>query len=274
MKTVKETETVTPEIKNLLFQKEFLEYKIPELIEGINAYDEAIKFYNDLKGDNEPFYKVNSYELKSKAQNLAVQLRYYYQNHKTVVDNLKGSGIDIDEIKEEQFYKNVLDIFETEIYGSATFLTSEKELPKVIGELENYVELLKNKLSHLESFKTPLTEVDIYNTKRHILCLQKRILERKKYYTEQFLPIYESDMKQCRKLFDKYMKRGKVFADANLDPTLGFIIKNHENNKANEKDLWVFWKALKSRVDSIIEQLEKQRDTLPSQFLNYLIPIK
>jgi chaperonin cofactor prefoldin len=262
-------------LQGLLYRKEVAELHIEVLEQGIKTYTDFI----DWVDKQENFFEFNqclAFEYKAKAQELSVQHKNTIASYNECAQRIKNimeKDPTITDIVFQDLKSRAEKMAENEIYGSVGDIPANVEQPKIIDEIKEYISLKEAAIAELEESESAVSSVLAFEYKRHIMTLQKRLNERLKYYNEVFLPIYEKDMKECRRYLDKYMERAKVFADSKIDIHLGVMLTEYKKHKHEKENLWLFYTVLRDRVDKCIEHLKTQKD-IPSQFRNYLMPVR
>ena len=265
-------------LQGLLYRKEVAELHIEVLEEGIKKYSDFIDWANNLNEQEKAreFSKCLAFEYTAKAQELSVQHKNTIASYNECAQRIKNimeKDPSITDIVFQDLKARAEKMAENEIYGSVGDIPANVEQPKIIDEIKEYIALKESAITSFEESQNPMSNVLAFEYKRHVMTLQKRLNERIKYYNQVFLPIYEKDMKECRRYLDKYMERAKVFADSKIDIHLGVMLTEYKKHKHEKENLWLFYTVLRDRVDKCIEHLKSQKD-IPSQFRNYLIPVR
>jgi hypothetical protein len=277
----KEKPPINPDtLKRYLYQKEVLEHHLVMLEEGLKVYTDLI---SELQAQSNLGVitvkdKVLLMETKNKAQELAVQLRNTISSYESLKYKMGKlyENYSFNE-KDAQFNstkENASRLAENEIYGSIDTLPANIEQTKVMQDLREFISLKEKELAHYELQSDPVSAVKVFEIKRQLITLQKRLDNRIRYHNEVFLPMYNADMNECRRYLKEYIARGKKFAESGIDLVVGEAIKQYEKGHKNDKEsLWLFYTSLRNRVDAAIVEMKKQPN-LPPQFRNYLIPIR
>jgi hypothetical protein len=143
------------------------------------------------------------------------------------------------------------------------------ELNDVAKSLSQHIELLKNIIEQIndrintssDEYEKAVLKMDLFKHNLHFISNKKRLAERIDYYNNQFLPKYNKDMEEADRLLDKYLDRAKELIALGVDIKLQFLIDEYEKNKADKEKVWLFYTALKSRINKISKEMRKNKST-------------
>jgi hypothetical protein len=175
-------------------------------------------------------------------------------------------------------YKEEADkLAKNEIFGKCVKYPANIEHPQIIDSIKFLIEnlestnieihrkLVNDNLSELEICKL---QKEIFDNDIHIQTLKKRLANREDYYYNQFMPIYTVELAEAKEKLEAYYERGCKIAEKQIDPQLPFILQRYEDHKYEDEKIWLYFGALKSRVNGIIDEIKS--DTLKYQDLIHL----
>lgn len=272
-------------LKGLLFKKEIMERQIKVAEHGANlscAYAQEMESrIKELEtGKSNPLEQLKlKYELLSVKRDASDYIsdfkefkskyeRGLIKEIKTVTDEEQFSKIEFDDIE-----KKAKELAHYELYGKVAVKPENVELVEVLKGIEDYISILNTlvtatkeelsnnlKLSNLEKAKL---QKDLFDYSMHLQTLSKRLSKRQEYYINQFLPVYEKDMKECAINLESYLKIAQAVAQTGIDPLLKGLLESHEKYKTDSEHLWTFYNALKNRLKLTAEYVSKNKKRLP-----------
>lgn len=275
-----------------LARKEVIETQLTDVMSGGGAYMalvEALKQNLKTMGAKTLLYTQRVVELREtefKAEEFVNQYRnlrreYEYFLLPEVKEICTALDIKPDGIEFQDYEKLGKEFMQKRIYRETTTLPSNVEHTKMLNFYKRHIQLRKNLIIMMkkkiedgcEGLEQAELRVGIFNEERHLETLERRYQKRLDYHNNTFLPIYNADMEECSIYLDKYLQRAKELA--NIDPTyrLKFLLQEHEANKTNDENLWLFYTALRSRIDEMISTFSET----PEQFkdkLHLIQPIR
>jgi len=262
-------------LKNLLYKKEMLEYTMDKFAKATTIHsnlcdaikgklkDEKISEYDKLKLEielNETTWKARSYATSYKLNQRDYQHNLIPSIERIVTEEEKKS------IEFVNYKKQSEELAQHEIYGKAVKLPEPKEHILVIEDIKKELENLqgiinsaiKKQAKEKDEYLRCKLEKEIFDTQQHIISLTKRLRSREEYYYEQFLPRFNEELKEAKEKIEIYVKRGNQIISEGIDIQLKFVLEKYEDHKKDDEDLWLFYTALRNRVDSIISELKKE----------------
>ena len=262
-------------LKNLLYKKEMLEYTMDKfakattihsnLIEAIKTKlkDKKLSEYDRLKLEIE--LNNVTWEARNFATNYKLNQRDYQHNlipsiERIVTEEQKES------IEFVDFRKKAKELAENEIYGKAVKLPEPKEhilvienIKKELSNLEGVINsAIKKQSEEKDEYLKAKLEKEVFDTQQHIIALTKRLRSREEYYYEQFLPKFKEELSEAKENIEKYLKKGNQIVSEGIDVQLSFVLEKYDEHKNDDEDLWLFYTALRNRVDSVISELKKE----------------
>lgn len=266
-------------IEKLFYRKEVLEYTLKQYEKGSQIYIEyceSIKHKlknKDFDSDYEKL-KLETELIESEliAKNNITNYKNQLMEYKEILipeferekDNLKKE-LEKDEIDFIDYEQNSKDLAEYDLFGKTTPTPPNVELPKIISDIEKYIEILENyktecskelKLNS-KGYNGAKLRKEMYDTILHITTLRKRLSERKEYYIDTFLPQYNKDLLEAERNLDKYIIIAKEIIKLNIDVKLKFLLDEYDKHKNDKETLWLFYTALKTRLSNIKSELNK-----------------
>tara|TARA_R110002020_G_scaffold44348_2_gene127990 strand:+ start:4588 stop:5508 length:921 start_codon:yes stop_codon:yes gene_type:complete len=275
----KKTETKTEEnsenkkeLERLLYRKHSCETLLPIWSKGITLYTSYIDMLN-VKIESKKTaeidkhkYQVEIYNNRLALDNLITQFKLTQREYKhfllpkieKLASEKEKKKLNFDAIDEVCKTAAQNKIFATKKPNPANVELVEVNqlLDKHVTILEKYSKELQKQLEvEKDLFKISQYQKEMFDISLALTVNSKRLENRIDYYENQFLPAFKSDMAECKKLLPKYLERAKEFIEINIDPKLKFLLDEHSNHKKDEEQLWLFYTALRERVDSIIKEL-------------------
>lgn len=160
-----------------------------------------------------------------------------------------------------------------ELFGKVDVKPANVELIEVNKQIQEYIDVLTNLCTEaqvilendksLTAFDRAKMEKELFEWYLHLQTQQKRLNKRLDYYNNQFLPMYNADMEECSKNLDRYLQILNRLIELNIDPQLGFMLKEYELHKEDEEQLWLFYTALRIRLQSIGKHIGRNRKKFP-----------
>jgi hypothetical protein len=175
-------------------------------------------------------------------------------------------------------YKEEADkLAKNEIFGKCVKYPANIEHPQIIDSIKFLIEnlestnieihrkLVNDNLSELEICKL---QKEIFDNDIHIQTLKKRLANREDYYYNQFMPIYTVELAEAKEKLEAYYERGCKLAEKQIDVQLPFILQRYEDHRYEDEKIWLYFGALKNRVNGIIDEIKS--DTTKYKDLIYL----
>jgi hypothetical protein len=265
---------MTEKLTKLLYRKAVLENNLEKFAQGLavnsNFCDEIKK---SLENDNlsnldrarlEAKYDEVMWEARIFATNYKATQRDYQHNVLPIID-METTEEEKKSIEFKDLTQEAKELAENEIFGKAVKEPANIEHVEMIESIKKYLLILKNKSFEINSIlEKPkglkMLEVfnlrkELYDTDVHIKCLEKRLSNRIDYYVNQFLPVYTIELAEAKEKLDAYYQRGLKLSEAGIDIQLQFVLEKYEEHKNSEERIWLYYTALKARVDSLIEEI-------------------
>jgi hypothetical protein len=265
------------ELVGLLYKKQVSESSMEKYAKGFTIYSnlcEAIK--TTLK--DKKLSKLEKGRLQTELDKAEWEARIFGTNYKSTQreyqHNLMPSIEKIateDDKKSIKFiaYKEEADkLAKNEIFGKCVKYPANIEHPQIIDSIKFLIEnlestnieihrkLVNDNLSELEICKL---QKEIFDNDIHIQTLKKRLANREDYYYNQFMPIYTVELAEAKEKLEVYYERGCKIAEKQIDPQLPFILQRYEDHRYEDEKIWLYFGALKSRVNGIIEEIKSDK---------------
>jgi hypothetical protein len=270
---------MTEKLIKLVFRKAILENNLEKYAQGVainsNLCDEIKRTL-----ENDTLSNLERARLEVELDKTIWETRIFATNYKTAQRDYQHTVLPIidteateDEKKSIEFKdltKQAQELAENEIFGKSVKEPANIEHVEMIQNIKSYLSILKNtskelvrnimekslKLSKLEICKL---QKELFDTDVHIKCLEKRLNNRIDYYENQFLPSYKIELAEAKEKLDAYYERGVKIAESGIDVQLQFVLQKYEEHKNNEERIWLYYTALKARVNSIIEEIQSDK---------------
>jgi hypothetical protein len=265
------------ELVGLLYKKQVSESSMEKYAKGFTIYSDlcqAIKV--ELK--NKKLSKLEKGRLETELDKAEWEARIFGTNYKSTQreyqHNLMPSieKIASDEDKKSiKFiaYKEEADkLAKNEIFGKCVKYPANIEHPQIIDSIKFLIENLENtnielieKLVNDELSKLEICKLqkEIFDNEIHIQTLKKRLANREEYYYNQFMPIYTVELAEAKEKLESYYERGCKIAEKQIDPQLPFILQRYEDHRYEDEKIWLYFGALKSRVNGIIDEINSDK---------------
>jgi hypothetical protein len=262
------------ELVGLLYKKQVSESSMEKYAKGFTIYSnlcEAIK--TTLK--DKKLSKLEKARLEAELDKSEWEARIFGTNYKSTQreyqHNLMPSieKIASDEDKKSiKFiaYKEEADkLAKNEIFGKCVKKPANIEHPEILNSIKSLIEILENtnkganeKLQNdLSLYEKAKLQREIFDNEIHIQTLKKRLANREDYYYNQFMPVYTVELAEAKEKLDDYYQRGCEFAKNGVDPQLPFILQRYDDHRYEDEKIWLYYGALKSRVNGIMEEIQK-----------------
>lgn len=265
------------ELVGLLYKKQVSESSMEKYAKGFTIYSnlcEAIKL--ELK--NKKLSKLEKSRLETQLDKAEWESRIFGTNYKSTQREYQHNLMpSIEKIATEEdkksikfiAYKEEADkLAKNEIFGKCVKYPANIEHPQIIDSIKFLIEnlestnieihrkLVKDNLSELEFCKL---QKEIFDNDIHIQTLKKRLANREDYYYNQFMPIYIVELAEAKEKLESYYERGCKIAEKQIDPQLPFILQRYEDHRYEDEKIWLYFGALKSRVNGIIEEIKSDK---------------
>jgi len=265
------------ELINLLVKKEVSENSMEKYARGCTIHSQLCDSIKEellkkeltalSKSRLESELDKTQWEARIFATNYRSTNREYQFNLIPAIEKL-ASEKDKKTIKFIKYKDEADELAKHEIYGKAVKEPANIEHLEIITSIKKLLEILEkniygckkeieeNKLGRYEIAKLNL---ELYNNEIHLITLTKRLRNRENYYYNQFLPVYVVELAEAKEKIDIYYERGCEIAEKGIDPQLPFLLQKYEEHKNNEERIWLYFTALKSRVNSLIDEINSDK---------------
>jgi len=160
------------------------------------------------------------------------------------------------------------DLASQEIYGKTSPQPENVENLQIIDNYEKIIDITKRIIKGLnvriekckDDFDKAKMERELFDSNLQLVAMEKRLAIRKEYYYNVFLPKFNVEFEQAKIYLSPYLDRAKEFVRLGIDPKLTHLLNEYEKHKTENEKLWLFFTALKTRVDQIIEFVELNPD--------------
>jgi hypothetical protein len=274
------------ELVGLLYKKQVSESSMEKYAKGFTIYSnlcEAIK--TTLK--DKKLSKLEKGRLQTELDKAEWEARIFGTNYKSTQREYQHNLMpSIEKIATEEdkksikfiAYKEEADkLAKNEIFGKCVKYPANIEHPQIIDSIKFLIEnlestnieihrnLVNDNLSELEICKL---QKEIFDNDIHIQTLKKRLANREDYYYNQFMPIYTVELAEAKEKLEAYYERGCKIAEKQIDVQLPFILQRYEDHRYEDEKIWLYFGALKNRVNGIIDEIKS--DTTKYKDLIYL----
>jgi hypothetical protein len=266
---------MTEKLTKLLYRKQIAESNLEKYANGLAIYSNLCdQIDSTLKTSDLSFLErarleaeLDKYNWEARifATNYKTTQRDYQHNILPIIDT-EATEEEKKSIEFKDLSEEAKELAENEIFGKAVKEPANIEHVEMIESIKKYLAILKNTskeltkklesdkiISKLEICKL---QKELYDTDVHIKCLEKRLNNRTDYYVNQFLPVYTVELAEAKEKLESYYERGVKLAESGIDVQLQFVIQKYEEHKNSEERIWLYYTALKSRVNSLIEEIK------------------
>lgn len=267
-------------LEKLLYRKASMEQRMSIWSRGIEMYSKYIKSCQDLIDSNEIKESIEVLEAKKNIHEADIPFKHYITSFKLAERELNDYILpEIEKITsvEEREGIEFLDTKKTfeelakiEIFGSYSKRPDNVELIEVSKDIEVHIDLLKGLIESTNELASKTTDkyllakfnLDIFKYNLQLVTNKKRLSERDDYYYNQFKPKFDEEMLEAEKYLPALLKRGRDIVALNIDIKLKFLLDEYKKNKDDQEKVWLFYTALKSRLQKIGKEMRKN----PNQF--------
>jgi len=269
-------------LKGLLFKKTILENQLKVSRIGADtscAYMKAIEDKMKEVPENSFEWHKLKYE-KLKVERIASD---YIADFKEFQKNYEdGLIMEIQQVTEREQFNEIgfhyvkeqaEELAKYELFGKVCVKPANVELVEVNKQIEEYIECLQNLTTETQSvlendkslsaYDRAKMEKELFEYSLHLQAQQRRLNKRLEYYNEQFLPVYEKDMQECNEKLDRYLEIAKKVMELGIDPTMNIMLGEYEKHKDEKEQLWLFFTALRTRLNSIAKHVGRNRKKPP-----------
>ena len=141
------------------------------------------------------------------------------------------------------------------------------ELEGVNKSLKEHIDLLESLIVGISSkidgekdeYEKSKLKLSLFTYTLQLQTNKKRLRERLDYYENQFKPRYDAEMREAEKYLDKLLERANELVRLQVDIKLPFLLQEYEKNKEDKEKKWLFYTALKSRINNISKEMRKNK---------------
>jgi hypothetical protein len=263
-------------LDKLLYRKNSSEKLMTIWSKGIKVYSDFIKELEAVT-DKTDLDELPLSIAKKEIHEAEIPLRHYitsfkltrreYENH--IIPEIEKITSDEEKIniQFEDLDKKFEAVAENEIFKNYEKRPENIELIEVNESIRTHIDLLKNLIENtseeITKTESPLTKsrlnVELFKYNLQLISNRKRLQEREDYYFNQFKPRYDKDMAEADKYLDKMLDRANEIVALGIDMKLPFMLKEYEKNKHDKEKVWLFYTALKSRLQKISKGMRKEK---------------
>ena len=263
-------------LEKLLFRKNSAEQSLTIWNKGINIYTDLIKSCDEVITNisNSQLKRDEARMLKHEAE---IPLNHYITSFKLTkreLDNYILPEIEKATTEEERksidfkdMEKVAKELAKSEIFAEHSNKPANVELIEVnesirthISLLEGLIEASANRLlTEKDPYEVAKLKCNIFKWQLQITTNKKRLQEREEYYLNQFKPRYDAEMKECDKYLESLIERANEIVQLGIDMKLPFLLQEYEKNKEDKEKTWLFYTALKSRLNKIAKEMRKNK---------------
>lgn len=267
------------QLKGTLYRKHSLEHTMNVLKKGGVVYsnylaqikkrlsDKNITAFEKAKLEKE--FDANTWICRNFIQSFKeCEREYNYHILPTVEEMLEQ--LQLDKSSEQFINCNELaeELASQEIYGKTVPEPENVENLQIIGNYEKNIDITKRIIKGLnvripkckDELDKAQMERELFDSNLQLIAMEKRLSVRKEYYYNVFLPKFNVEFEQAKIYLLPYLDRAKEFVRLGIDPKLTHLLNEYEKHKTEDEKLWLFFTALKTRVDQIIEYVELNPD--------------
>ena len=273
MKLVKSKEIKNKELVNLLYRKQMLE-AIMETTSKQIVLNENLRseIESKIKDENltslercrlEVELDKQKWEVRNFVTTFKSNKREYEHYIKKRIEEIGKGVLSKDEVVFIESEKLAKDLVEYEIYGKTSQQADNIEFSEIIESEKEYIKILekllkenKKECKKAKGYELAKLEKEQFDTEVHIKVLTKRLNSRIEYYTEQFLPVYKKELAEAKEKIEDYYNRGLEISKLGVDIQISFLLQKYEEHKTDEEKLWLYYTALRNRVDAIIKEIK------------------
>lgn len=263
-------------LEKLLYRKKSIENLMSIWSSGIKTYEEysAVCRLTMHEKSRTDFEKA---EARKNLHEAEIPLRHYitsfklaqreYDHHIVPEIEKEASEKEREGIAFKDMEKAAQKLAHIEIFGEHQKQPENVELVAVNESITEHIELLHTlivcateKSTVVEDeYERAKMKLAIFKYQLHEVTNRKRLSERLSYYNNQFKPKYDADMKEADKYLDKMIDRAKEIIKLDVDVKLGFLLNEYEKNKEDKEKVWLFYTALKSRLNKIGKEMRRHK---------------
>jgi hypothetical protein len=266
------------ELVGLLFKKQVSENSMEKYAKGFTIYSNLCEEIKIALKDKK-LSKLEKSRLQAELDKSEWESRIFGTNYKSTqreyIHNLMPS---IEKIATEEdkksikfiAYKEEADkLAKNEIFGKCIKYPANVELPQILNSIKHLIEILEHTNSELNIILDDIDSLskleickiqkELFDNEIHLQTLKKRLANREDYYYNQFMPIYVVELAEAKEKLESYYERGCQLAEKQGDPQLPFILQRYEDHRYEDEKIWLYFGALKSKVNGLIEEINSDK---------------
>lgn len=263
-------------LKKALYRKASAEKGMAVWSKGIKIYSDFIDTCKDVTRDLS-IDEATRNEARVKMHEAQVPLNHYITSFKLAQREIEHyilpeiENLTTEEEREGLAFKDLQKEYE-DISNNEYFTKLEKqpdnvELEGVNKSLNEHIELLETMIEGCkeradkskDTYEKAKINLDMFKYTLQLQTNKKRLKERLDYYNNQFKPRYEAEMKEAEQYLDLLIERANELVRLQVDIKLPFLLQEYEKNKEDEEKKWLFYTALKSRINNISKEMRKNK---------------
>lgn len=277
-------------LEGLLYRKESIEHNLKRFERAGLVYTNYVEKLKAIKS-SDPIerdiilIKIEKYGWEAKEAITTfkkLKREYVYTILPSVEDVTTKLGTDKKSIQFKDIEKEAKELLSKELYLETEKMPANIEHATILSYYKDHIEILDRLIDSTDkalgkesnSLAIAKMEKDIFEYVLQKENLELRLNKRTTYYETIFLPMYNKDMEECEKYFDKYMDRAKEIIKLGVDPKLQFMLSEYEKHKDDKEKLWLFYTSLRTRIDDIIVELMKGSRQDRKQYNHLITPIR
>lgn len=263
-------------LKKALYRKSSAEKGMAVWSKGITIYSDFIDSCKKVTRDLSIDEAVRN-EARVKMHEAQIPLNHYITSFKLAQREIEHyilpeiENLTTEEEREGLAFKDLEKEYEA-IAKNEYFVNLEKqpdnvELEGVNKSLAEHIELLEYLIksapdriaAEKDEYEKGKLKIDLFKYNLQLETNKKRLKERLDYYNNQFKPRYDAEMKEAEQYLDKLIERANELVRLQVDIKLPFLLQEYEKNKEDEEKKWLFYTALKTRINNISKEMRKNK---------------
>lgn len=263
-------------LEKLLYRKESTEKLMGIWNKGMQMYSEYLAACKEVAND-ESRSVLERATAKKDIHEAEIPYKHYITSWKLAEREYFNHIIpEIEKVasKEEQMSiefadakKLMEDLVHIELFGSHSKMPDNVELLEVNKDLEIHIALLKEMIESTSDLMNSTKDkhlkakcgLDLFKLNLQLASNHKRLSERNEYYYKSFKPKYDLEMIEADKYLEASLERAREIIKLGVDIKLGFLLEEYEKNKGDREKVWLFYTALKLRLERIGKEMKKNK---------------
>jgi uncharacterized protein YqfB (UPF0267 family) len=249
-------------LEKLLYRKNSIEKTMPIHAQQLKVLSKLI---TELKKDKKNLKKqIEVYDLEKQLNDVIVTLKLEQREYNHyLLPQIEEEKTSQDNINFDSLKKITKQIHKNQFFNNFDVLPANVEIVEINNSLAEHIKILEKLEKQLAEFKSGDTlemarvEKELFDTNLNLLGNKIRLEKRIEYYNNQFLPKYKKELKEAKKYLGEYLAKAKEISTLNIDHKLTFLLSEYDKHKKEDEKLWLFYTALKQRVDSILVELKE-----------------